>query len=133
MPRLARRAGFALPLVILVIAVLTMAVSASLASSAGETGITSAQRGQARAYTNAQTALELFLTKRDSVCSARPAGYTCMSDPSAANPGTDSVRLTFSRGYALVISRQVRPGLHDTLPALYFVRSIGVDSTGRLS
>jgi hypothetical protein len=133
MPRLARRAGFALPLVILVIAVLTMAVSASLASSAGETGITAAQRGQARAYTNAQTGLELFLTKRDSVCAARPAGYTCMSDPSAANPGTDSVRMRFSRGYALVVSRQIRPGLHDTLPALYFVRSIGVDSMGRLN
>jgi hypothetical protein len=56
-----------------------------------------------------------------------------MSDPSAANPGKDSVRMLFSRGYALVVSRQVRPGLHDTLPALYFVRSIGVDSTGRLS
>jgi hypothetical protein len=133
MPRLARRDGFALPIVILVIAVLTMAVSASLASSAGETGITSAQRGQARAYNNAQTGLELFLTKRDSVCAARPAGYTCMSDPSAPTPGTDSVRMKFTRGYALVVSRQIRPGLHDTLPALFFVRSTGVDSTGRLS
>jgi hypothetical protein len=41
--------------------------------------------------------------------------------------------MRFTKGYALVMSRQLRPSLHDTLPALYFVRSIGVDSTGRLS
>ena len=133
MPHLKSKAGFALPLVILVIAVLTLAVAASLASSAAEAGTTSAQRGQARAFTNAQTGLEMFLTKRDSICAARATGFTCISDPSAPNPGTDSVRVRFTSGYALVMARQIRPMLHDTLPALYFIRSIGVDSSGRLN
>jgi hypothetical protein len=131
MPRLHNRGGFALPLVLIFLVVVTMAIAAGLAASAAETGTSAAQRGQNRAYAVAEMGLQLFLVKRDSLCAL--AGASCISDPAAATSGFDSVTIAQPGGYAVVIARlQRQAGTNDTLPALYFVRSRGVDSTSKL-
>jgi hypothetical protein len=73
-----RRDGFALPLSIMVLALLTMGLVAGFALSASEQSGMASHRAQARAYTYAQTGLELFLTKRKELsCAPSPAtGYT---------------------------------------------------------
>ena len=126
------RIGFALPLVVVFLVVLSFALAAGLAATAAEGGMTTAQRGQNRAYTIAEQGLQRFLIKRDSLCAL--AGSSCISDPGAATSGQDSVQLGVSGGYAVIVSRLLRPqlGTKDTIPALYFVRSRGVDSTSKL-
>jgi len=73
-----RRDGFALPLSIMVLALLTMGLVAGFALSTSEQTGMASHRAQARAYTYAQTGLELFLTKRKELsCTPSPAtGYT---------------------------------------------------------
>jgi hypothetical protein len=126
------RAGFALPLVIVFLVVMSFALAASLAATAAELGTSAAQRGQNRAYAVAEQALQRFLISRDSLCAL--TGSSCLSDPSAAGGGQDGVNLTIAGGKAIVVARQLRPqiGTKDTIPALYFVRAIGVDSTSRM-
>lgn len=131
------RRGFALPLVILVVAVLTAALAAGFAAVTSEFGTTQAQRGQARAFTIAQTALDLYLNSRDSLCNARTTGETCVVDPSATVSSVtvkaDSLRVRVAGGYADIVAHQLRYELNDTLPALFFARARGVDTTTRVS
>src|SRR5690349_24822181 len=73
------RAGFALPLAIMVLALLTIGLVAGFAMSTSEMSATSSQRAQARAYSYAQMGLEQFLTYRKELtgCTPSPAkGYT---------------------------------------------------------
>lgn len=131
MRRLQSRFGFALPLVMVFLVVLSMAIAASLAASAAETGMSTAQRGQNRAYALAEMGLQQFLVKRDSLCSASGA---CLTDPASATTGKDSVLVKYTGGYAVVLAELLRPqvGNTDTIPALFFVRSRGVDSLSKL-
>jgi hypothetical protein len=72
------RAGFALPLAIMVLALITMGLVAGFAMSTSEMSATASQRAQARAYSYAQMGLEQFLTNRkELVCTPSPSkGYT---------------------------------------------------------
>jgi Tfp pilus assembly protein PilV len=126
------KAGFALPLVVIMLVVLSMSLAAGLAATAAETGTTTAQRGQNRAYAIAELGLQRFLVSRDSLCAL--AGASCLSDPAGATSGQDSVNLTVNGGRAVVVARLLRPqqGTKDTIPALFLVRSMGVDSTSKL-
>lgn len=131
MHRFQSRLGFALPLVMVFLVVLSMALAASLAASAAETGMSTAQRGQNRAYALAEMGLQTFLVKRDSLC--KNSG-SCLADPAAATTGKDSVLVQFTGGYAVVLAELLRPqiGNTDTIPATFFLRSRGVDSLGKL-
>jgi hypothetical protein len=133
MQHIKNRTGFALPMVVIFLVVLSFALAAGLAATAAESGMTTAQRGQNRAYSIAEQGLQLFLVKRDSLC--RLNSYaTCLQDPSSVTSGQDSVQFATGGGYAVVVSRMQRPqqGTKDTIPALFFVRSRGVDSTSKL-
>ena len=133
MKALKNRIGFALPLVVIFLVVLSFALAAGLAATAAEGTTSTAQRGQNRAYQIAEMGLQKFLVKRDSLCNA--AGWTnCISDPSVVTTGQDSVQIAQPGGYAVIVSRLLRPqqGNRDTIPAIFFVRSRGVDSTSKL-
>ena len=133
MQRIQNRAGFALPLVVIFLVILSFALAAGLAATAAEGGTTIAQRGQNRAYTVAEQGLQRFLISRDSLCRLNSFA-TCLTDPGAATSGQDSVQFAVGGGYAVVVSRLMRPqqGTKDTIPALYFVRARGIDSTSKL-
>ena len=132
-----RRRGFALPLVILVIAVLTAGLVASFAAASAEFGTTNAQRAQSRSFAIAQSGLELYLRARDSLCTAKRTGETCIADlaQNAASTTTkaDSFRISIAGGYADIVAHQLRNQVNDTLPAVYFIRSRGVDTLVRVS
>ena len=132
MQALKNRIGFALPLVVIFLVVLSFALAAGLAASAAEGSTSTAQRGQNRAYTLAEWGLQKFIVARDSLC--KQTGSSCISDPGAATSGQDSVQVNAQGGYAIVVSRLMRQqqGTKDTIPALYFVRSRGVDTTSKL-
>src|SRR5690348_7420618 len=131
MHRLKSRLGFALPLVMIFLVVLSMAIAAGLAASAAETQMSTAQRGQNRAYALAEMGLQKFLVSRDSLC--RNSG-SCLTDPATSTSGKDSVLVQSTGGYAVVLAELLRPqvGNTDTIPALFFIRSRGVDSLGKL-
>jgi len=126
------RSGFALPMVVVFLVVLSFALAAGLAATAAEGSTTTAQRGQNRAYVIAEQGLQKFLVKRDSLCAL--TGAACLSDPSSATSGQDSVQFRVTGGYVTIVSRMLRPqqGTKDTIPALFFVRSRGVDSLSKL-
>jgi len=129
--RLSNRQGFALPLAILVIAILTAALAAGFTATGAEIGTNASQRGTERAFNIAQAGLEQFLTQRSTLCAA--AGSRCMTDPTdSTNNGLDSVRVSVPSGYAQVVAQRVRPFKDQNTPALYFVRSRGID-TSKLS
>src|SRR5438067_10994006 len=132
MRRLQNRIGFALPLVVIFLIVLSFTLAAGLAATAAEGNTSTAQRGQNKAYTIAEQGLQRFLVSRDSLC--RLAGSSCLTDPAAATSGFDSVRVDANGGYAIIVSRLLRPqiGIKDTIPALFFVRARGVDTTSKL-
>jgi len=132
MQGLKNRIGFALPLVVVFLVVLRFALAAGLAASAAEGNTSTAQRGQNRAYTLAEWGLQKFIVSRDSLC--RQTGASCLSDPGAATSGQDSVQVSAPGGYITVVSRLMRQqqGTKDTIPALYFVRARGVDTTSKL-
>ena len=109
---------------------LTMAIAASLAATAAEGSISTAQRGENRAYALAEVGLQQFLVSRDSLCKLPTS--SCQSDPSTATAGGDSVVMAYPGGYALIRTDLLRPYVKDTIPALYFIRARGIDSTSRL-
>ena len=77
--------------------------------------------------------LQRFLVQRDSIC--RHRGQSCLRRSERATAGQqDSVQFTTTGGYAIVVSRLLRPqqGIKDTIPSLYFIRARGVDSTSKL-
>jgi hypothetical protein len=119
-------------LVVVFLVVMSFALAAGLAATAAETGTSTAQRGQNRAYATAEQALQRFLISRDSLCAL--TGSSCIADPSSATGGQDSVNLTLAGGKAVVVARLIRPqiGIKDTIPALFFIRATGVDSTSKL-
>jgi hypothetical protein len=120
-------------MVVIFLVVLSFALAAGLAATAAEGSVTVAQRGQNRAYTIAEQGLQRFLIARDSLC-ALNGSATCLTDPSSATSGQDSVQFATNGGYVVIVSRMLRPqqGTKDTIPALFFVRSRGVDSTSKL-
>jgi type II secretory pathway pseudopilin PulG len=124
--RMKNREGFALPLVILIIAILTAALAAGFTATSAEIETNSAQRSTNRAFNIAQSGLEQFLVRRNEVgfCQA------CMADPTdSTNNGIDSARVTVSKGFVDVIARRVRPYIDNNTPAMYFIKARGVDTS----
>ena len=124
--RMQNRQGFALPMVILIIAILTAALAAGFTATSAEIETNAAQRGTSRAFNIAQSGLEQFLVRRNE------AGFcqACMADPTdSTNNGIDSARVTVSRGYVDVVATRVRPYVDPNNPALFFVRARGVDTS----
>jgi hypothetical protein len=124
--RMQNRKGFALPMVILIIAILTAALAAGFTATSAEIETNAAQRGSNRAFQIAQSGLEQFLVRRNE------AGFcqSCMADPTdSTNNGIDSARVTVSKGYVDVIATRVRPFVDNNTPALYFIRAHGVDTS----
>jgi hypothetical protein len=128
-PRLDSRPGFALPMSILVIIVLTAGLAAGFSATNSEISTNAAQRAQSRAYTFAQAGLEQFMARRNQ------AGFCtgCVADPAAAAADSEYTRVTFSGGYADVVAVKVRPYIDQATPAIYFIRSKGVDQSIKLS
>jgi len=152
------RAGFALPLAIMVLALLTIGLVAGFAMSTSEMSATASQRAQARAYSYAQMGLEQFLTNRkELVCTPSPAkSYTaaqaspCGFCPQCwlvnaaplngqvnANLDTlptvaESVTVKFTSGSAFV--RAVPVWLDITKgKGTYFITSTGIDSLSKIA
>jgi hypothetical protein len=126
MSRLANRKGFALPMSILVIAVLTAALAAAYSSTNAEFTTNAAQRSENRAYNLAETGLEQFMVLRSSAGFCDHCG-----DPLAVD--SEWTRVSLPGGYADVVAVKVKPGVDPTTPAIYFIRSKGVDTTVKLS
>jgi len=107
------RAGFALPLAIMVLALLTIGLVAGFAMSASEMSATSSQRAQARAYSYAQMGLEQFLANRKEL--------VCTPNPSKAYSATQASACAFCPQCWLVnaapLNGQVNANL-DTLPTV---------------
>jgi hypothetical protein len=120
------RLGFALPMSILALALMTAGVIAAYSSTTAETVANNAMRSQDRAYQLAEAGLQQFMVRRGS------AGFctNCVADPPAAD--SEWTRVSLVGGYADVVAMRVRPALGDASPAIFFIRSTGVDTTVRL-
>src|SRR5205085_1900782 len=57
----------------------------------------------------------------------------CHSDPTAANVDSEYTTVSLTGGYATVVATRVRAHINDTLPALWFIRSKGVDTSVKLT
>ena len=125
--RVTRRAGFALPMAILALALMTAAVIAAFSSTTSEIVTNSAMRAQDRAYQFAEAGLQQFMLRRGE------AGFcsNCVSEPALAD--SEWTRVNLAGGYANVVAMRVRPKLADGSPSLFFIRSTGVDTTAKMS
>src|SRR3954464_10486535 len=121
--------GFALPMALMVMVVLTAGIAAGYAATSAEIVSNAAHRGDTRAYNLAVAGLEQFLSRRNE------AGFcsNCLADPTAAAADSEWTTVNLTGGYALVKSVRVRKHITDTLPALFFVRSMGVDTSVKTS
>lgn len=121
--------GFALPMALLVMVVLSAGLAAGFSVTSAEIVTNAAHRGDNRAYALAQAGLEQFLARRNE------AGFctNCLTDPAAAAADSEWTRVNLTGGYADVKAVLVRRHVTDTLPALYFIRSTGVDTSIRMT
>ncbi len=117
-----------MPMALLIIVVLTAALAVASSATGAEYGTNAAARSQTRAYTLAQSGLEQFLALRNKSGWCTPPGCT---DPVVAD--SEWKRVSFTGGYADVVAVKVRPMLDSATPALYFIRSRGVDTSVKLS
>jgi hypothetical protein len=123
----AQRKGFALPMAVLAMALVTAAVIAAYSATSAESVSNNALRAQYRAHQLATAGLQQFLVRRGEVgfCS------NCVTEPALAD--SEWTRVTLPGGYADVVASRVRPKQADGTPAMFFVRSRGVDTAVRLS
>ncbi|MDE3173671.1 MAG: hypothetical protein KGN74_11415 [Gemmatimonadota bacterium] len=126
MARLRNRAGFALPMAILVIAVITAALAAAFLSTNAEISANQAEKGTERAFEIAQNGLQQFLVRR-----SEPGWCLYCGTPPTVT--AESTKVVSNGGYAWVVSRRIHPSTATNDPAVYFVMSTGVDTTTLLS
>ena len=119
------REGFALPMVILIIAFLTVTIAAAYAATSSELVTNLAQRGESRAYLVAQAGLENFMARRNE------AGFcqVCGAPPTTT---FESTKVVLPGGVAYVVAQQIRTAT-SARPAIYLLRSRGVDTKGVIS
>jgi hypothetical protein len=118
------REGFALPMVILVIAFLTVTIAAAYAATSSELTTNTAQRGESRAYMLAQAGLENFMARRNEVVGSVNFCALCGTPPATKY---ESTTVTLPGGYAQVVAQQITPG-SSKRSAVYLLRSMGVDT-----
>jgi hypothetical protein len=122
------RRGFALPMAILVIAFLTITIAAAYSATTAEQMTYTSQRGESRAYMIAQAGLESFMARRNEV---NPNGTPwCASCGFPPTTTYESTTVTLKAGYAQVVAKRIRVG-NDKRPAIYLLRSRGVDTSAR--
>lgn len=109
---------------ILVIAVLTATVGASFMLSGNEVIAATTQRGQQRAFTIAQSALEQFIVRR------QQTGFCpiCMANNPVRPTLPESTQIAFPGGFAWVVARPIR-ATTETVTGLFLITSRGVDTT----
>jgi type II secretory pathway pseudopilin PulG len=107
--RLADRRGFALPVVILIVALLTVLLTTGLSRARTERQIAQASDETSEALAVAQSGLQTYL----GTVTSRPAD-------------NDSIRVNVTGGYANVVVHLVRRPADTTRRSLYLVRSTGV-------
>ena len=132
MNRIRERTGFALPMALLVMMVLTAGIAAGFYATSGETVTNAAERGENRAYNIAVAGLEQFLSLRNSSGFCSDTTHTpvsCLADPTAPAADSEWARMRANGGYADVKAVLVRKYVTDSQPALFFVRSVGVDTS----
>ena len=120
-----RRRGFALPLAILVLGVLTVVLAASFASTGTEILTNNAQRSESRAYAIAENGLQEFIALRDQKQCAK-----CGYPPSIMY---ESTTVSMPGGYAEVVAQRVMKNVGILRPAVYLIRSRGVDTVTPLN
>jgi hypothetical protein len=116
------RRGFALPMAILVIAFLTVTIAAAYAATSSELTTNGAQRSESRAYMIAQAGMENFMARRNEPGFCANCGF-----PPTTTYESTTVKLKNGRAY--VVAQQIRAG-DNTKPAIYLLRSRGIDTTG---
>src|ERR1044071_5189221 len=106
------RAGFALPMALLVMIVLTAGITAGYQSTSAEIVSNAAHRGDNKAYNIAEAGLERYIATRSltGLC-ATGAGMQsstggvviadCLDDPTAANADSEWVTIGMTGGYAV--------------------------------
>src|SRR5438128_12471552 len=145
MPKLTSRDGFALPMALLVMIVLTAGIAAGFSATSAEVVTNAAHRSDNRAYNMAEAGLEQFLNRRREYgfCSvANLSGSStnsvvtsgsCLADPADPVAESEWTRVSLTGGYASITSVMVRKFIDDNNPAIFFIRSMGVDSSVKLS
>lgn len=123
---LSNRGGFALPTAIMMSVVIAAALAAGFVAVTGEMNTNIATRGQNRAYNIAESGLEQFMVNRNVSGWCQHCG-----DPITAD--SEWTRVSLTGGYADVVAVKLRPALDSTTPAVYFIRSTGVDTSLKLS
>ena len=132
MTRTQTRGGFALPMALLVMMVLTAGIAAGFYATSAETITNAAERGENSAYNIAVAGLEQFLSLRNSSGFCTNSAYSpesCLADPTAPAADSEWARMPANLGYADVKAVLVRKYVTDSQPALFFVRSVGVDTS----
>lgn len=121
------RRGFALPFALLTLALITAAVVAAFSATSAETYANNAMRAQDRAYQLAEAGLQQFMLRR------AEAGFcsNCVANPAVAD--SEWTRVSLTRGYANVVVVRLRRDKSDGTPALFLLRSTGVDTSVKLS
>jgi hypothetical protein len=122
------RRGFALPLAILIIAFLSVTIAAAYTATSSELTTSTAQRGESKAYMVAQAGLENFMARRNenNFCPM------CTAVNGLVPPATtyESTTVGLPGGLAYVVAQRIRQGT-DKRPAIYLLRSRGVDTSSR--
>jgi hypothetical protein len=111
---------------ILTLALITAAIVAAYSSTSAEVVANNATRAQGHAFQLAEAAIQQFMLRRGDT------GFctNCVANPAVAD--SEWTRVNFTNGYATVVAMRVRPRLADGVPALFFIRSTGVDTTVKL-
>lgn len=111
---------------VLALALVTAAVVASFSATSAEIVANNAMRAQDRAYQLAEAGLQQFLLRRSET------GFCASCAIDAAVVDSEWTRVNLVGGYANVVATRVRPKLDDD-PALFFIRSTGVDTMVKMS
>ena len=115
------RRGASLVLALLLIVVLSVTAAAALTMVGSERRVIEDSQAAAEAHAMARSAYDQFV--------ANPQGTMAAFTPPTFT-GPDSVKFTFSDGYAWVSIQRIRPATGNTLP-LYLVRSRAVRTAYR--
>jgi hypothetical protein len=127
------RSGFAMPMVLLTLVLLTLGLASLFTMLGSDRRVPDNQSAQTRAFALAQTGLEHFLARRDSLSVWVADSNKWILASTMLRPArSESLRVTLGGGYADVVLRQVRVGTQFQ-PHVFAVRSHGVSTVRRLS
>jgi hypothetical protein len=125
----AGRPAFAIPLVILVIAVLSVSLAAGYSATATEILTNNSQRAEARAFAIAENGIQDFVAMR----SQKSPSVWCALCGMPPTTTYESTTVSLPGGYAEVVAERVMKNVGITTDAVYLIRSRGVDTMTKLS